>query len=57
MMVGSGERERDEDDHSKLLVTKIREADDSPEVSDITKYFMNTKSFSIQEQKDGESKT
>ena len=26
MMAGSGEKERDEDDHSKLLVTKIRES-------------------------------
>ena len=54
--MGSGERERDEDDHSKLLVTKIRESYDSPEFSDIIKCFMHTKSFSIQEQGDGESK-
>ena len=43
--------------HSKLLVTKIRESYDSPEFSDIIKYFKHTKLFSIQEQEDGESKT
>ena len=35
MMVGSGERETGEDDHSKHLKTKISEFYDCPEFSDI----------------------